>query len=389
MKNRLLLAVSACCGWFLAGSCGISDPGVKVEEINGEKLYVCEVNKVKDSMTLPLSELVESLHIVKLDTARDALIKGGIVVLSENYIGIKPWDRQPFKLFDKQGKYLRDIGAIGKGPGEYLVLGCSQIDEANNQIYLLPWQTGQLLRYDLEGNMLPPVKLACDFIPKGRFSVKDGRLTVFTLPFKGSVKYLAFQQDLDTTVYSKIPVEPYAIPFDYSNEVFHSGSGELPDVYVFQFFNPAQDSLFHYDAANNRLIPRLTADFGTGKVPMHSLGELSSKYFYIETAEVKQIEKQAFTGDNYKYILIQKKNPRANYFHIEDDLLLKGEPVSVYAFTNGMYIQNWAAINLKTKLEKVLERDDLSEEIRARVTETLSGLSEDDNNVIVWGKMKK
>ena len=99
----------------------------------------------------------------------------------------------------------------------------------------------------------------------------------------------------------------------------------------------------------------------------HSLGELSSKYFYIETAEVKQIEKQAFTGDNYKYILIQKKNPRANYFHIEDDLLLKGEPVSVYAFTNGMYIQNWAAINLKTKLEKVLERDDLSEEIRARV----------------------
>jgi len=51
MKNRLLLAVSACCGWFLTGSCGISDPGVKVEEINGEKLYVCEVNKVKDSMT--------------------------------------------------------------------------------------------------------------------------------------------------------------------------------------------------------------------------------------------------------------------------------------------------------------------------------------------------
>ncbi len=100
---------------------------------------------------------------------------------------------------------------------------------------------------------------------------------------------------------------------------------------------------------------------------------------------VKELE----PGDNYKYILIQKKNPRANYFHIEDDLLLKGEPVSVYAFTNGMYIQNWAAINLKTKLEKVLERDDLSEEIRARVTETLSGLSEDDNNVIVWGKMKK
>lgn len=388
MKNRLLWMVAACCGGLLAGSCGTSDPGVRVEEVNGEKLYVCEVNKVKDSLTLPLSELVESLHVVKLDTARAALIKGGVVVMSDNYIGIKPWEKQSFKLFDKQGKYLRDIGAIGKGPGEYLTLACSQIDEANNRIYLLPWQTGQLLRYDLEGNMLPPVKLACDFIPKGRFSVKDGRLTVFTLPFKGSVKYLAFQQDLDTTVYSKIPAEPYAIPFDYSNEVFSSGNGDLPDVYVFQFFNPAQDSLFHYDAANNRLIPRLTADFGTGKTPMHSFGELPH-YFYVEMAEQKQIGQYSFTGDNYKYILIPKKKPRATYFHIEDDLLLKGEPVSVYAFNNGMFIQNWPAINLKAKLEKVLERNDLTEELRARVTETLSGLSEDDNNVIVWGKMKK
>ncbi|MDE5639960.1 MAG: 6-bladed beta-propeller, partial [Odoribacter sp.] len=301
MKNRLLWMVTACCGWLLAGSCETSDPGVRVEEVNGEKLYVCEVNKVKDSLTLPLSELVESLHVVKLDTARAALIKGGVVVMSDNYIGIKPWEKQSFKLFDKQGKYLRDIGAIGKGPGEYLTLACSQIDEANNRIYLLPWQTGQLLRYDLEGNMLPSVKLACDFIPKGRFSVKDGRLTVFTLPFKGSVKYLAFQQDLDTTVYSKIPAEPYAIPFDYSNEVFSSGNGDLPDVYVFQFFNSAQDSLFHYDAANNRMIPRLTADFGTGKTPMHSFGELPH-YFYVETAEQKQIGQYSFTGDNYKYI---------------------------------------------------------------------------------------
>lgn len=388
MKNRLLWMVTACCGWLLAGSCETSDPGVRVEEVNGEKLYVCEVNKVKDSLTLPLSELVESLHVVKLDTARAALIKGGVVVMSDNYIGIKPWEKQSFKLFDKQGKYLRDIGAIGKGPGEYLTLACSQIDEANNRIYLLPWQTGQLLRYDLEGNMLPPVKLACDFIPKGRFSVKDGRLTVFTLPFKGSVKYLAFQQDLDTTVYSKIPAEPYAIPFDYSNEVFSSGNGDLPDVYVFQFFNPAQDSLFHYDAANNRLIPRLTADFGTGKTPMHSFGELPH-YFYVETAEQKQIGQYSFTSDNYKYILIPKKKPRATYFHIEDDLLVKGEPVSVYEFNNGMFIQNWPAINLMAKLEKVLERNDLTEELRARVTEILSGLSEDDNNVIVWGKMKK
>lgn len=387
MKNKLLAVASVLGGLLLAGSCGSPDPGVRVEEINGEKLFVCEIPKVKDSIVLPLSELVESFHIVKLDTAREALIKGGVVVISDNYIGIKPWERQPFKLFDKNGKYLRNIGAVGKGPGEYLVLGCSQIDEVNDRIYLLPWQTGHLLRYDLEGKMLPPVKLACDFMPKGRFSVENGRLTVVTLPFEGSVKYFAFQQDLDTTVYSKIPAEPYAIPFDYSNEIFYGHNTDATDLYLFQFFAPAQDSLYHYDASQNRLIPRLTADFGNAKIPMHTFGELP-RHFYIELAEQKQIGPGAYTSDNFKYILIRKENPRAQYFRIEDDMLVKGETVSLYDLNNKMYIKNWPAITLKEKLEKVLERDDLSEEVRARVTETLSNLSEDDNNVIVWGKLK-
>lgn len=387
MKKKLIMVFAVISVLFCIGSCGTSNPGVRIEEIHGEKLYVCEVPKVKDSIVLPLSELIESLHIVKLDTSREALIKGGRVVISDHYIGIKPWEQLPFKLYDKNGKYLRDIGAVGKGPGEYLVLGCSQIDEENNRIYLLPWQSGHLLQYDLEGNRSEPVKLACDFIPKGVFSVKNGRLTVMTLPFEGSVKYFAFQQDLDTTVYSKIPAEAYAIPFDYSNEIFCGHNTEAIDMYLFQFFTPSQDSLYHYDAAQNRLIPRFTADFGGAKIPIHSFGELP-RYYYMEMAESKQTGQNTYTTDNYKYIIVDKENPRANYFHVEDDLLLIGETVDLYSFGNKLFIQNWPAITLKEKLEKALERKDLSEEVRARITETLSGLSEDDNNVIVWGKLK-
>lgn len=387
MKNNFITMAFVIAGMLLIGSCVTSSPGVRVEEINGEKLYVCEVPEVRDSIVLPLSELIESLHIVKLDTAREALIKGGVVVMSDNYIGIKSWDNLPFKLFDKKGKYLRDIGAIGKGPGEYMVLGCSQIDEANDRIYLLPWQTGQLLRYDLEGKLLPPVKLACSFIPKGRFSVRDGRLTVVTLPFKGSVEYFAFHQDLDTNVYSKIPAKPYAIPFDYSNEVLYSQNTDATDLYLFQFFTPVQDSLYHYDVTNNRLIPRFTADFGDVKIPIHTFGEFP-RYYYMELAEQKQVGPNSYTSDQYKYILVSKKKPQAHYFRIVDDLLLKGEEVSHYAFTNKMFIQNWPAITLKEKLEKALERQDLTEEVRHRIKETLSGMTEEDNNVIVWGKMK-
>lgn len=45
-------------------------------------------HEVKDSVVIPLSELVKEVHIVKLDTAKEALIGGGEVVISENYIGL-------------------------------------------------------------------------------------------------------------------------------------------------------------------------------------------------------------------------------------------------------------------------------------------------------------
>ena len=37
----------------------------------------------------------------------------------------------PFKLFDRAtGKFLRNIGNIGRGPGEYRYISMAQIDES-------------------------------------------------------------------------------------------------------------------------------------------------------------------------------------------------------------------------------------------------------------------
>ena len=112
----------------------VRESAVSVKEIGGEKLYICDVQKVNDSIVLPLSELIEELHVIKLDSAKAALIPGGAVMFTENYVGIKPWGQMPYKLYDKQGRYIRDIGAIGKGPNEYLNIYCCQLDEANDRV---------------------------------------------------------------------------------------------------------------------------------------------------------------------------------------------------------------------------------------------------------------
>lgn len=159
MKKIAICIWGAISGTILLSHCTFSDKGVRKIDQQGDKLYVCVHHEVKDSVVIPLSELVKEVHIVKLDTAKEALIGGGEVVISENYIGIKPWGSEPFKLYDKRGKFLRNIGQIGRGPGEYLNLYCMQLDEKNDRIYLLPWQTRRLLRFDFEGNALEPVRL--------------------------------------------------------------------------------------------------------------------------------------------------------------------------------------------------------------------------------------
>ena len=91
----------------------------------------------------------------------------------------------PCKLFDKNGTFLRQIGGLGQGPGEYTNIYDAQIDEVNNRIYMLPWTSNQLLVFDLDGNILPPIPLPAR-VPKGVFLVdtKKNLLTMGILPFQ-------------------------------------------------------------------------------------------------------------------------------------------------------------------------------------------------------------
>lgn len=385
MKNKILWTLMGIGSIFCLAACSGNSAKVRVEKNEGGTLYVCEVNQVKDSIQIPLSELLKSIHIVKLDTAREALIRGGMTVLSDNFIGVKPWGQEPFKLFDKSGKFLRNIGNIGKGPNEYLNLYHAQIDEKNNRVYLMPWQTRQLLVYDLEGNALSPIELP-GFLPKAKFFVNNQQLSVVVLPFEKQVDYIAFSQNLDGTDFKGIKPGYLAIPFDYSNEVYTFNRGDQMDFYVSQFFTAAQDTLYYFDTQQNRLVPQFTANFN-GKIPQHVFMEFGD-YFYVETMTQKEVKPNTFMAVPEKRIVVSKKDKNARYFSVVDDMLFKGENVFPGAFGNGLFIQNYPAIAVISRLEKVLERDDLTEEVKQRIQTTLEGLNENDNNIVIWGELK-
>ena len=137
MKRFHVLALVAIC--VLAGckqsSSSQSDGSVTIEA-NGA--VTCDFDLVKDTLTIPLSEWVEDFQIVRFEDNDTAIFKMRWPLITEHYIGICQRGGGAFKLFDRQGNFLCDVGGVGGGPGEYKGLYSQAIDEKNGWIYLAP-----------------------------------------------------------------------------------------------------------------------------------------------------------------------------------------------------------------------------------------------------------
>ena len=58
-------------------------------EVDGQKMTVCQLDLLKDTINLPLSYWVEDFKPVKLDGRDEALVGQGPVCVSDNYILVK------------------------------------------------------------------------------------------------------------------------------------------------------------------------------------------------------------------------------------------------------------------------------------------------------------
>ena len=117
-----------------------------------DKQASSEIIRVNDAkqMQVNLSDYVVSLEYVPLETKRECLIdKNPDFYVLDEYI-VATTSRQCF-LFDRSGKFIREIGRYGRGPDEYRYASWGIINE-NKQTILLPsWDKRN--EYSLNGNI--------------------------------------------------------------------------------------------------------------------------------------------------------------------------------------------------------------------------------------------
>jgi hypothetical protein len=340
-------------------------------KINGSEVIICPVNKVKDTIDLKLSDLVESCEIIKLQNVPDALYdRAWHAEISDKYICIKSYGQQPAKLYDKKGQFIRNIGAIGRGPGEYPTLNGLQFNKKGDKLYLLPFgNTRKILVYDVAGNKLKDIPLA---FTQRKFKAffSDSVITVLSMPFPGD-SAICFQQDFKGRVIKKVTPPSYMFNKSFDGEVFTNYLTPEYDLY-----NTASDTLYHYNTVKNKLEPKFAKDFGEKK-QITASRELPGYFFFWTRGEDKKS----------RMILVNKKNLDAKYFRLKNDFFgnIDASPV----FSSGYFINSVAAISLKKQIESALKNKDLNETDRKKLEEFNSNLNYDDNNVIFYGKLKK
>lgn len=359
------------------------------KKIRNSELICCDINQLKMKFNLPLSELIENLQMVKLDIRDEALVDNSFTTVTDNYILVRNKKQNPYKLFDKKGKFLSTIGAYGQGPNEYLNVYDDFVDEKNKRIYILPWQSNKVLVYDFTGKAYAPIILPTR-VPKGKLYVDPATSTIALaqLPFKGE-SMVAWTQGFKSNGKAARFVKPgnLSIKPDFSNELFSNKNTGAFDVFLFTFFELRPDTLYNYQYKNNVLLPKFTLDFKNKPIKIHGYAELPRHFTGDLSVEVK-LSDNLSTTEKPACFIVDKKTKKGGFYTLFNDFM-GNMPVDWLSCNNGYFVMNIDPGELLDKISNQLKTGKMTENQRQKLSAMEKSINENDNNYIFYGKLKK
>ena len=358
---------------FAAYSCSPKGDGtVSTVEVEGHEMFVFSYDALNSRVAIvPLSNLVESVDMVQLESRDDAYFNPKFTTVTEKYIGVQDYRYEPFKLFDRSGKFLCKVGSIGGGPGEYALPPYDVIiDEKNELIYLAPTASDHIFVYNISGEFVKIIT-APHRLKKAKLFLTDNVLTVVNMPFKGDV--LAMQFDVNSgQILNELDAPTHLIVQNVEGEIFSTKN--TPGI--FDVLNTSSDTLYHFDVQNNKFLPVFMLT--------HNLTEKPWKqYFQVNKDLIMTWMEGKLHATDLKNKISSNINVVNDYYGNMPALL------SVVHTRNGYWVHNIQPEQLMDDIEKRLAESSCTESDRQILNTTLSTLKEGANNVVFLGKLKQ
>ena len=372
---------------------------------NPEGLVSVNYADLKQGEDILISEWVGEPEFIALESRPEALVTGGQLIVSDHYIGAyRKNDESVFKLFDRAtGKYLRNIGGIGRGPGEYTGISSAQIDEAGGKVWISTIDKNKIYSYDIStGRLAADIKLPykADNNTNNGFNFLvdslSSTITVVPLPFKDKCPAAAWCQDMEGNILWEIP-KTYTME---ENVFLTMKTGRnTPGIMdlCFESINTMQDTL--YVIENCEIKPLLTVQFDDITEPgyldlsddrLFRTSSLLPEYAVIEISRLAGVTSRGaeFIID-YEYlpnVVMNRRTKEVSLRNIVDDIMTWND--NNFRFTDGYLVNSYDALTFREAGAKALADGSLSEAARTRISSILDGLTENDNIILMIAPLK-
>jgi hypothetical protein len=365
-----------------------------------DKIRKIQLDEIaQPSSTIRLSDIAVEISYVPLETTPDCLFTPSQYIVRGENIYARDRDNGKVFLFNKQGKFLRQIGTIGAGPNEHAGASFMQASPTGDKIYMLSKKTNKLSCYSVQGAQLStfPVQYACWwFAPLG--NDRQIYISPFGYPVPDSAAFRYYLQDSKGKVIRKYPAKRN-IPF--ATGVVEFGSFFVNPL-VTMTYQPLCDTVFTLNDKGD-FQPRYLLDFGKSRMP-DAVWDDKTKYMDVRYDYYNGVSLVETAGSLFVRFYYQKKT-RIGLISLGNDNLrgiksgngqlennLDGGPDFWPAETDGKnlvysflqpvdLLQKWQNGELKNKKFT-------SQPGREKFLKMISGITENDNPVLMIVKLR-
>jgi hypothetical protein len=223
---------------------------------------------IKTQSKILLSSFAKDVEIIQFENIPEAML-GNVenIEFTKEFIFVKFW-QHPVIQFSRDGKFIRNIGEKGQGPGEYGTCMKMSIDEKNERIYI---HTGELsmMVFNFDGEYVRTIKYtALESTTNFWIWSRDSMLVSYFEPIWGNEPFVFIEHneqgdtvqaiknhifyEKEEQCYNLSPFEEQNFSYRFENKLHLKGN-----------YN---DTVYSYDE-NKKIVPKFYIDLGKHKLP--------------------------------------------------------------------------------------------------------------------------
>lgn len=294
---------------------GCKNSAIKVTHCDGHDIISCNIDKIKETRNLMMSEIAEYSEIVVLSndsSLKDEDYNIQRIVVSDKYIVVMPRSRAAL-LYNRNGEFIKRLATSNNSKDEQLCTIHAQIDDERDMIYLLVCGL-ELLRFNAHDakimNIFKAVKNSMDFV-----LLDDDKILV---TFPNNQNIWGYTQSIHATK------ADYFLHSRIENNLLNhmSKTGKIlkwGDKIVLSFLS-ANDTSYYYTMKNKTFVPFLRCFSPKNSIKIKEQIENSPELLDLAAAEIlkdKKLYKKRLLFINERHCLFRLFDGSRKYYVID------------------------------------------------------------------------